>query len=123
MAALSGNEALADIGKGLKGGMDDLMAVTMWLAQNAPQNRDEAGSASADYLRMFGLVSLGMMWGKMAQVAQSQLDAGEGDKEFLEMKLSTARFFMARMMPETTSLKVMATSGASHLMAPAEAAF
>jgi alkylation response protein AidB-like acyl-CoA dehydrogenase len=123
LAALSDNEALADIAKGLKGGMDDLMAVTMWLAQNAPQNRDEAGSASSEYLRMFGLVSLGFMWAKMAQAAQAQLNAGEGDKEFLEMKLSTARFFMARMMPETTSLKAMATSGAEHLMTPAESAF
>ncbi len=122
-ASLADDEDLAPIGKGLQEGLDRLLATTMWLAQHAMQNRDEAGSASADYLRMFGLVALGMMWAKMAKAAQTKLAAGEGDKDFLDMKLNTARFFMARMMPETAGLQIKATSGAEHLMTPADSAF
>ncbi len=123
VASVKDDENLAAIGEGLQSGLDRLLQTTMWLAQNAPGNRDEAGSASADYLRMFGLVALGFMWVKMAKAAQAALDAGSGDADYLKMKLHTARFFMARMMPETASLQAKATSGAEHLMDPDEAAF
>jgi len=44
------------------------MAATGWLAQHATQNREEAGAASADYLRLMGTVLIGYIWARMARI-------------------------------------------------------
>jgi hypothetical protein len=70
---------MAPFTKALKKGLNDLQAATMWLVQNAMANPDNAGAASTDYMHLFGLVSLGYMWGMMAKAAQDKLAAGAGD--------------------------------------------
>ncbi len=64
-----GNEELALYTKGLKKGLNDLQASTMWLMQNAMAKPDNAGAASTDYMHLFGLVALGYMWALMAKAA------------------------------------------------------
>jgi len=67
-------------------------------------------------------VTLGLMWLRMAQAAQAQLDAGEGDRAFLQAKLTTARFYFARIAPRATGLRKEIEGGSEALMAlPAEA--
>ena len=53
-----------------------LQQVTLHVAQAGLKNPDEAGAASADYLRLFALVALAFMWARMVQVAQAKLAAG-----------------------------------------------
>lgn len=59
----------------------------------------------------------------MASVAQRQLAAGEGDATFLHAKVKTARFYMARMLPQTAALLAQIQAGASTIMAPSAAEF
>jgi hypothetical protein len=48
--------------------------------------------------------------------------AAGNDNAFYEAKLATARFYMARVLPQTTSLSHQIKAGASTVMAlPAEA--
>ena len=117
------DEKMAPFTKGLKKGLNDLQAATMWLMQNAMANPDNAGAASTDYMHLFGLVSLGYMWAQMAKVAQAKLaDGADGDASYLENKLVTARFFMERVMPETAAHLARISTGADTMMAlPAEA--
>jgi len=117
------DEKMAPFTKGLKKGLNDLQAATMWLMQNAMANPDNAGAASTDYMHLFGLVSLGYMWAQMAKVAQAKLAEGaNGDASFFENKLVTARFFMERVMPETAAHLARISTGADTMMAlPAEA--
>ena len=111
------DESMAPFTKAIKKGLNDLQAATMWLMQNAMQKPDNAGAASTDYLHLFGLVALGYMWGQMARVAGQK--AGE---PFYDNKLVTARFFMERVMPETSMRLARLSSGADSMMAlPAEA--
>ena len=111
------DESMAPFTKAIKKGLNDLQAATMWLMQNAMQKPDNAGAASTDYLHLFGLVALGYMWGQMARVAGQK--AGE---PFYDTKLVTARFFMERVMPETSMRLARLSSGADSMMAlPAEA--
>lgn len=100
-----------------------LQQSTAMIAQKGLKNPDEAGAASVDYLRQFALVALAFMWCKMVKVAQEKLESGEGDKEFYEAKIQTAKFFMARVLPEADARFKMVLAGADTLMAPKEAAF
>ena len=76
----------------------------MWLMQNGMQKPDNAGAASTDYLHLFGLVALGYMWAQMARSAQGKLAEGaNGRPAFYDNKLTTGRYFMERIMPETAA--------------------
>jgi hypothetical protein len=116
------NEKLSFFTKHLKKGLNDLQAATMWLMQNAMAKPDNAGAASNDYMHLFGLVALGLMWGRMAKVAEEKLAAGEGNKAYLEAKLVTARYYFERIMPESAAHLARIQSGADSMMAlPADA--
>jgi hypothetical protein len=84
---------------------------------------DNAGAASTDYLHLFGLVALGYMWAQMAKASQTRLAEGaDGAAPFHDNKLTTGRFFMERVMPETSAHLARISSGADAMMAlPAEA--
>ena len=117
------DEKMAPYTKGLKKGLNDLQAATMWLVQNGMANPDDAGAASTDYMHLFGLVALGYMWGRMVKAAQDKLANGAGDQAaFLETKLVTGRYFMERVMPETAAHLARISTGSATMMAlPAEA--
>jgi hypothetical protein len=95
-----------------------LQKATMLLAEKGFANPDEAGAAATEYLHLMGYTALGWQWLKMAVVAQRQLAAGTGDATFLQAKLKTARFYMARMLPQTGALLAQIQAGASTIMAP-----
>jgi len=114
------DEKMAPFTKALKKGLNDLQAATMWLVQNAMAKPENAGAASTDYMHLFGLVALGFMWGKMVKIAQEKL-AAAGDP-FYEAKIVTGRYFMERIMPETSAHLARISTGADTMMAlPAEA--
>jgi alkylation response protein AidB-like acyl-CoA dehydrogenase len=101
-----------------------LQQITLHIAQTGLKNPDEAAAASADYLRLFALVALAFMWPRMVQVAQAKLAAGaDGDAAFYEAKVRTARFFMAKLLPESGALFAQILAGGGSLMEFDEAAF
>ena len=68
-----------------------------------------------------GEITVRTMWGRIAVAAHKGLAAGN-DNAFYEAKLNTARFYIARVLPQTTSLNHQIKAGAATLMAlPAEA--
>jgi len=108
------DDEMAPFTKALKKGLNDLQAATLWLMQNAMQKPDNAGAASTDYLHLFGLVALGYMWGLMANVARAKL--ADDDSGFSRNKLTTARFYMERLMPETGLRLARLSAGADSMM-------
>jgi hypothetical protein len=100
----------------LKAGLARLQDATMWLAQNGMKNPDNAGAGSVDYLRMFGIVVVGYLWARQAKAAQTKLAAKTGNQAFYESKLTTARFWMERLVPETAGLTERIKAGAEGLM-------
>jgi alkylation response protein AidB-like acyl-CoA dehydrogenase len=103
-------------------GVGDLQAATMWLMQNGLANPNHAGAAAYPYMTLMGVVSLGLMWLRMAKASAALLADGADDKAFHEAKLVTARFFAERVLPETDALRRKIEAGADSLMAlPAEA--
>jgi alkylation response protein AidB-like acyl-CoA dehydrogenase len=93
----------------------------LFLMQNAMKNPDEAGAAASDLLRLMALTAMAFMWNRIVAAAHKGLAAGN-DNAFYEAKLATARFYLARVLPQTTSLNHQIKAGAATLMAlPAEA--
>jgi len=84
------------------------------------QNADEVGAAAVDYLRVAGHLVFGYFWARMAQVALRQVAAGNADPFYLG-KLQTARFYFAKLFPETATLMRCARGGAKVLMDTEEA--
>jgi 3-(methylsulfanyl)propanoyl-CoA dehydrogenase len=102
-------------------GLGHLQQATTWLMQNAMMKPDNAGAAATDYLHLFGFVTLGYMWARMAKVALDKIAAG-GATPYLSTKLVTGRFFMERMLPEAATHLARIQSGSATMMElPAEA--
>lgn len=89
---------------------------TALIGEKGMGNPDEAGAASSEYLRMFGLVALGFMWAQMAKISKEKLAEGTDDPQFFETKLVTARFFFERMIPDVSSLLVKMSAGSDTMM-------
>ena len=100
-----------------------LQQATAWIGEQGLRDPEQAGAGASDYLRMFGLVALGYMWARMAEISDAQIKAGAKDHQFYQNKLQTGRFFMARMLPDTSSLLSKLTSGAAPVMGLPLAAF
>jgi alkylation response protein AidB-like acyl-CoA dehydrogenase len=95
----------------------------MTVIQKAMQNPDEAGAAATDFLRMMGLVSTGWMWLKMARVAHDRLPTANGQAQFYDAKIKTARFYYAKLLPQVETLAATMQSGAGSVMELEAAAF
>jgi alkylation response protein AidB-like acyl-CoA dehydrogenase len=107
------NDAMAEFINPLAELAGKIEKFTMEIGLKAFQNQDEAGAAAVDYLRVVGHFVYGYFWARMAKLALDK--AASGDK-FYVAKLATARFYFARLMPETASLMRTARSGAQSLM-------
>ncbi len=79
------------------------------------QNPDEVGAAAVDYLRVAGHLVFGYFFARMAQVALREIAAGSTDP-FYTAKLQTARFYFAKLFPETATLMRTARTGSKVLM-------
>jgi len=98
---------LADLG-------DKVTKLTMEIGMKAFQNPDEVGAAAVPYLRIVGHMVFAYFFAQMAKIALEKQDCGDN---FYKAKLATARFYFARLLPETAMLICQARSGSANLMA------
>jgi butyryl-CoA dehydrogenase len=98
-----------------------LQRATGFIAQQGMKNPDEAGAAASDYLRLFGLVSMGYIWLRMAEIAVQKLK--ESDDDFYQAKLDTATFYMERLLPQNSALFANIMSGSQTMMSFKAASF
>lgn len=116
----SDNPEMAEFVLPLAKAFAKLQQATAWIAQAGLGNPNEAGAAATDYQRLFALVALGYMWCRMVEVALAKKN--DDPEAFYATKLQTARFYFARILPETNSLFTILMAGSESLMAtPAEA--
>ena len=88
--------------------------LTMEIGMKAFQNQDEVGAAAVPYLRVVGHLVFSYFFAQMAKIALAKQDSGD---KFYEAKLHTARFYFARLYPETAMLIRQARSGSANLLA------
>ena len=114
------NEAMQEFVNPLAELGDKVTKLTTELGMKAFGNADEVGAAAVDYLRVAGHLVFAYFWARMAKVALAKVDGGD---PFYKAKLATARFYFAKLLPETASLIRTARTGLKPLMEMDEALF
>ncbi len=95
-----------------------LQQASLWIAQESLRDREQAGAAASDYLRLFALVALAYVWARTVKVALAKANGDNG--AFYEAKIATARFYMTRLLPQASALFTAIMAGAGPLMAVKE---
>jgi alkylation response protein AidB-like acyl-CoA dehydrogenase len=90
--------------------LNELKQATEWLMHNAMSNPNNAGSASYDYMKMFGLVMLGMAHIKIC-LATRVFKCKEDEERH-----KNATYFMERILPETSFLLQRIREGSDTMM-------
>jgi hypothetical protein len=114
------NEAMQEFVNPLAELGEKVTKLTTEIGMKAFQNPDEVGAAAVDYLRVCGHLVFGYFWARMAKVALAKVDGGD---PFYKAKLHTARFYFAKLLPETASLIRTARAGAKPMMDVEESLF
>ncbi|OYD55323.1 acyl-CoA dehydrogenase [Thauera propionica] len=109
------NEKMAEFIHPLAELGEKMTKFTTEIGMKALQNPDEAGAAAVPYLRVAGHLVYGYFFALMASVALKKIAAGSTDP-FYTAKLQTARFYFARLFPETAMLMRAARAGSAVLM-------
>ena len=114
------NEAMQEFINPLAELGDKVTKLTTELGMKAFGNADEVGGAAVDYLRVCGHLVFAYFWARMAKIALAKKDSGD---PFYTAKLHTARFYFAKLLPETASLIRTVRAGVAPLMAMDESLF
>ena len=109
------NEKMAEFINPLAMLGEQMTKFTTELGFKGLQNPDEVGAAAVDYLRVAGHFVFGYLFARMAQVALREIANGNTDP-FYVAKLQTARFYFAKLFPETVTLMRTARAGSKVLM-------
>jgi len=99
---------------------DKVTKLTTEIGMKAFQNPDEVGAAAVDYLRVCGHLVFAYFFARMAKVALEKQNSGD---KFYQAKLTTARFYFAKLLPETAGLIRTCRAGLKPLMEMDEALF
>jgi alkylation response protein AidB-like acyl-CoA dehydrogenase len=90
----------------------ELSQLTQHIGKAASDNADEIGAAGHDYLRIVGHLVFAYLFARAASISLNRLGS---DDPFYAAKLATARFYFARLLPETKYHLRAAESGAGVL--------
>jgi 3-(methylthio)propanoyl-CoA dehydrogenase len=119
-------DELAAIAEPLGDALDVLERTTDWIFAHRESPNDVFAGATP-YLRIFGTVVGGLYLAKGAAAAQRLLDAGDTgtfDADYLQARLTVARFYAQQLLPQVHGLVGAVTAGADDLygLSPAQLA-
>jgi alkylation response protein AidB-like acyl-CoA dehydrogenase len=113
MAKHKDNPAMTEFIKPLAKHIGYLQQGSIYMAMAGLKNPEDAAAGATEYLRLFSLVVFAWIWAEQAAIA---LEKQSSDPAFYNDKLSTARFYFAKILPGTTSLLQSITAGGKSLM-------
>ena len=116
---------------------DDFAAIRLALSKGSQALGQAVDSIAATYasdvksasvgavpmLKLFGIVAGGWQMARAALIAQRRLAAGEGDANFLEGKIVTARFYADHVLAQAPGLAYTVANGAPGALALREDQF
>ncbi len=106
---------IAAMAAGYDAALAGLEQATEWYLQNAAEDPDLGSAIGVDYMMLCGNVMCAWLMGRSAIVAQKHIDAGDGDL-FYRHKISTARFFVERILPRSGAQSSMVRTGSAGVM-------
>ncbi len=103
LTQVRGTAGMEGIAAALDDALQSMTQAREWILQHAAGNLQVMGAASVDMLMAMGYLTGGWMLARSALVAQRMLDAGEGDAQWLQAKILSARFYAAHLLPRVGS--------------------
>jgi 3-(methylthio)propanoyl-CoA dehydrogenase len=97
--------------------IDGLEKATRWIVDTFPGNPKAVAAVSVPYLKLFGTVAGGWMMARAALVAREKLTQPDADRDFLQAKLATVRFYAEHELPKAIALAREVTRGADSVLA------
>ncbi len=88
--------------------------LTKEIGMKAMMNHEEVGAAAVPYLRLVGHLVYAYLFARMAKIALANKASTDS---FYQAKLITAKFYFAKLLPETAQLIRSASAGSKTLMA------
>nr|WP_249419661.1 acyl-CoA dehydrogenase C-terminal domain-containing protein [Rhabdothermincola salaria] len=88
-----------------------------WLMEHGLADVRDALAGATPFLRMFGLLVGGRYLAEAALSARAALDAGGGDEEHLQARITIARFYAENLLPGVQGLAPAVTAGHADLYA------
>ena len=115
---------IADAARELAGGDSKAAAEGIGLLRDATQSLlqalagqpDRAFAVSVPYLRLAGITLAGWLMAKAGTAAAASLRQGGGDREFLEGKVATSRFYADHILPQALGLARVVAGGAESVV-------
>ncbi|KAA0218716.1 MAG: acyl-CoA dehydrogenase [Lautropia sp.] len=121
--ARAGGADLPAIAARLSAGRAALEDAVQFVVDTIGSDVRAAFAGSVPYLKLAGVVLSGWQMARAALAAERMLKAGEGDAQFLQAKIATARFHADHLLTQAGALRAAATEGAAGVLAMPEAAF
>jgi len=112
---------LAEFVQPLAKAFSRLQRASAKIAQAGLSDPEQAAAVASEYLRLFGLVALAFMWCKMTQIALTKVD--DDSSGFYAAKITTGRFYMQKILPQSSALFASIMAGGEVLMALDEEQF
>ena len=97
--------------------IDSLEKATRWIVDTFPGDPKAVAASAVPYLKLFGTVAGGWVMARAALIASAQLQQPDADREFLEAKLATARFYAEHELPKAGAFAREVTHGAASVLA------
>ena len=94
-----------------------------WLLQNAKTNPALSAAAASPFLRLCGNALGGYYLIRSSALARQDLAAKNGDADFLNGKIITARFFAAQVLPQCGALAIAVREGGAPALDMLESMF
>ena len=111
---------------GIRDRLDESLAcvrnTVMWLMEHGIADVRNALAGATPFLRMFGLLVGARYLADSALAAKADIDAGVGDAEYLNARVTVARFYCDNLLPGVLGLESAVTAGFEDLYAIANEA-
>lgn len=114
---------LAVIRKRLADAASSLEAVVKYVVANFKGDIKGVFAGSVPYLKLAGVALGGWQMARAALVASGKLQAGEGDVQFYQAKIATARFYADHILTQAASLQSAIVDGNAGVLALTEDQF
>jgi len=98
------NPSQLSISTHLKNSLDALNSAVAWMIETFPKQPGKAAAGATSFLEMMGLISGGWMLARGVIEADMQLKNKQGDKKFLNSKITTAQYFAQAFLSRAPSL-------------------
>jgi hypothetical protein len=107
---------VAAIAAQLEKSVEALAEASTWIGMNAMGDLRRSFACSVPYLRLWGVVAGGRQMARAAQIAAQKIAAGDGEREFYEAKIITARFYADHILSQTSWLRTQIVEGSASVM-------